>query len=133
MFFWIGGSFLRLLYEYQILKISLKKHITKKREQDSKASYAAKDDGRTLANISVALVSSSVKRMRSKNSAEPPPTPDLYNSKTLREFPGGPVVTTARFHCQGPGSIPGQGTKIPQATWRAKTNTESLICAKNDM
>ena len=30
-----------------------------------------------------------------------------------REFPGGPVVRTLRFHC--PGLMPGQGTKIPQA------------------
>ena len=33
----------------------------------------------------------------------------------FREFLGGPVVRTRHFHCQGPGSIPGQGTKIPQA------------------
>ena len=30
-------------------------------------------------------------------------------------FPGGPVVRTQRFQCHGPGSIPGWGTKIPQA------------------
>ena len=30
------------------------------------------------------------------------------------------MVTTQRFHCQGPGSIPGQGTKIPQAMWPKK-------------
>ena len=29
------------------------------------------------------------------------------------EFPGGPVVRTRLFHCWGPGSIPGQGTKMP--------------------
>ena len=34
-----------------------------------------------------------------------------------REFPGGPVVRTRRFHCHGLGSIPGWGTKIPQAGW----------------
>ena len=33
-----------------------------------------------------------------------------------REFPGHPVVRTQCFHCHGPGSIPGQGTKIMQAT-----------------
>ena len=33
-----------------------------------------------------------------------------------REFPGSPMVRTQGFHCHGPGSIPGQGTKIPQAT-----------------
>ena len=34
----------------------------------------------------------------------------LYNMD--REFPGGPVVGTWHFHCCGPGSIPGLGTKI---------------------
>ena len=34
-----------------------------------------------------------------------------------REFPGSPMVRTQGFHCHGPGSIPGQGTKIPQAMW----------------
>ena len=37
--------------------------------------------------------------------------------KQLWEFPGGPVVRTRRFHCRGPGSIPGWGTKILQAPW----------------
>ena len=31
------------------------------------------------------------------------------------EFPGGPVVRTPCFHCYDLGSIPGQGTQIPQA------------------
>ena len=31
------------------------------------------------------------------------------------EFPGGLVVRIWHFHCYGPGSIPGQGTEIPQA------------------
>ena len=33
------------------------------------------------------------------------------------EFPGGLVVRILGFHCHGLGSIPGQGTEIPQATW----------------
>ena len=33
-----------------------------------------------------------------------------------REFPGGLVVRIPGFHCGGPGSIPGQGTEILQAT-----------------
>ena len=34
-----------------------------------------------------------------------------------RELPGSPVVRTQHFHCGGgPGSIPGQGIKNPQAT-----------------
>ena len=37
-----------------------------------------------------------------------------------REFPGGLVVKTWHFHCRGSGSIPDQGTKIPQATGHNK-------------
>ena len=32
------------------------------------------------------------------------------------EFPGGPRVGTEGFHCWGPGSLPGQGTEVLQAT-----------------
>ena len=38
----------------------------------------------------------------------------------LGEFPGDPVVRTQRSHCWGPGSIPGRGTKIPQAAWHGQ-------------
>ena len=34
--------------------------------------------------------------------------------KVFREFPGGPVMRIWCFHCWGLGSIPGQGTEIPQ-------------------
>ena len=44
--------------------------------------------------------------------------------KKKREFPVGPVVRTPSFHCQGPGSIPGPGTKIPQAAWRGQKQTQ---------
>ena len=37
-----------------------------------------------------------------------------------RDFPGRPVVRTLRFHCLG--SIPGRGTKIPQAMWHGNKN-----------
>ena len=40
------------------------------------------------------------------------------------EFPGGPVVRTQCFYCQGPGLIPGRGTKILQATWRGQKGGE---------
>ena len=33
-----------------------------------------------------------------------------------REFPGSPVVRILGLHCRGLGSIPGQGTEIPQTT-----------------
>ena len=39
---------------------------------------------------------------------------------TWGSSPGGPVVGTQRFHCHGPGSIPGQGTKILQVTWHGQ-------------
>ena len=37
-----------------------------------------------------------------------------------REFRGGAVVRTWRFHCQGPSSVPGRRTKIPQAAQRGQ-------------
>ena len=43
--------------------------------------------------------------------------------KQNKEFPGGPVVRTLQFYCpEGPGSIPGRGTKIPQASAWPKQN-----------
>ena len=39
--------------------------------------------------------------------------------KTNAKFPGSPVVRTQCFHCWGPGSIPGWGTKIPEAVLHA--------------
>ena len=41
----------------------------------------------------------------------------LENEKEKKEFPSGPGTRTQLFHWQGPGSIPGQGTKIPKAMW----------------
>lgn len=32
------------------------------------------------------------------------------------EFPGSPVIKTLHFHCRGPGTIPGRGTKISKAS-----------------
>ena len=42
-----------------------------------------------------------------------------------RGFSGGPMVRIWCFHCRGPGSIPGWGTKTPEATCsvaKKKTN-----------
>ena len=36
------------------------------------------------------------------------------NRTIYRKFPGGPVVKIQPFHCCGPVSIPGQGTKVVQ-------------------
>ena len=43
------------------------------------------------------------------------------------EFPGDLVVRTWRFHCQGPGSTPGRGPKIPQARSVAKKRKRSAF------
>ena len=52
------------------------------------------------------------------------PLQDLVSSfnhnRGFWEFPGGPVVRAPRVHRRDPGSIPGQGTKIPQAAWRGE-------------
>ena len=37
-----------------------------------------------------------------------------------RGFPGSPVVKTPHFHSRGTGSIPVQGTRIPQTTQKIK-------------
>jgi len=52
--------------------------------------------------MSVALISSTVKKMKTKNSPESLPTPNLCNSKILRELPGLLMVRALCFHCQGP-------------------------------
>ena len=47
---------------------------------------------------------------------------NVFTKQTLRkhthvcEFPGGPMVGTQCFHCQGPSLVPDQETKILQAT-----------------
>ena len=42
------------------------------------------------------------------------------------EFPGGPVVRIQCFHCEGLGSIPGQGTKILQDAWRGQKKKKKV-------
>ena len=41
----------------------------------------------------------------------------IFQSLEKKKFAGSSVVKTGHFHCPGPGSIPGQGTKIPKAMW----------------
>ena len=41
--------------------------------------------------------------------------------QTWREFTDSSVARTWHFHCDGPGSIPGRGTEISQATWPSQT------------
>ena len=42
----------------------------------------------------------------------------------FREFPGGPVVRIPGSQCFDQGSIPGQATEIPQATWCGQKKDE---------
>ena len=48
------------------------------------------------------------------------------------EFPGGPVVRTWGFHHGGLGSIPGQGTKIPQAKWHGQKKKTEIFFKKKE-
>ena len=46
-----------------------------------------------------------------------------YERSTFGALLGGPVLRTWHFRCCGPlSSIPGQGTKIPQAGWHGQIN-----------
>ena len=59
-----------------------------------------------------------------------------FQSTEGQEFPGGLAVSIWGFHCCGPGSIPSQGTEIPQAMqWskkkKKKTYLQILISAPN--
>ena len=51
----------------------------------------------------------------------------LYKILRPWEFPGGPVVRTYAFTAVSPGSIPGTGTKILQATWLGQTQNEAKL------
>ena len=47
------------------------------------------------------------------------------------EFPGGPVVRTWCFHCQGPGSIPGrETTQAMQHGQKGKTKQNNMVLAQ---
>ena len=39
------------------------------------------------------------------------------------------MVRTPSFHCRGLGSIPGWGTKIPQAEWCGQEKKKKKICS----
>ena len=57
---------------------------------------------------------------------------NTLNKKYFGEFPGGPVVRTW-CTAVGPGSIPGQGTKIVQATrhTQKKKKKKTTLLLKN--
>ena len=59
----------------------------------------------------------------------------MFNFKKLkkqqtREFPGGPVVRTPAFTAKSVGSIPGWGTKTPQATRRGQKQNKTTQTKK---
>ena len=49
--------------------------------------------------------------------------------KQLWDFPGGPVIKNPHFHGRGKGSIPGRGTKIPQAVCCGQKTKENIQTA----
>ena len=59
----------------------------------------------------------------------PPKNEGGCKVRTLREFPGGPLIKTWHFHYSGLGLIPGRGTKILQGerhSHTAQTSQEIL-------
>ena len=50
--------------------------------------------------------------------------PKFHNEQNIKvlhkDFPGGPVVGTSPSNAERAGSIPGQGNKIPHASWQNK-------------
>ena len=58
----------------------------------------------------------------------------FYKSKSVWEFFGGPVVKAGCFHCPGPGSVSGWGTKILQSRvvwpfWGKRKKSELFFLA----
>ena len=51
----------------------------------------------------------------------------------VRDFPGGTVVKTPHFHCEGMGSITGQEIKIPHAVWPKKWKQLKFFSHKSEM
>ena len=46
-----------------------------------------------------------------------------------RDFPGGPVVKTLPSSAGGAGLIPGQGARVPHASWpKKKKATSKSLC-----
>ena len=50
------------------------------------------------------------------------PSQMIQKVGSARGFPGGPVVKTSPSSAWGTGSGPGQGAKIPHASWPKKQN-----------
>ena len=49
------------------------------------------------------------------------------------EFPGSPVVSAWCFNSRGPGSIPGQGTKILKDVGHGQKKKKKLLCFRGHL
>ena len=49
------------------------------------------------------------------------------------EFPGGPVARTLYSQSKVPGSIPGQGTKIPHVMWCGQKKKREMTFLKREL
>ena len=54
------------------------------------------------------------------------------NKTQSRELPGGPAVRARRFHCLGPGLIPGQGTNGGVAKKKKQGQGKYYLCKKKE-
>ena len=54
---------------------------------------------------------------------------EIHSKSISWKFLGGPGVKILCFHCWGPGSIPGWGTKIPQAMWCGQKKKKKILVA----
>ena len=55
-----------------------------------------------------------------------PLTEELWQHKSSRDFPGGPVVRTSPSNAEGAGLIPSQGVKIPHALGPKNQNIKQM-------
>ena len=54
-------------------------------------------------------------------------TQETYFKCVSSGFPGSPMVKICTFNAGGMGSIPGQGTKIPHASWHGQKKKKKCI------
>ena len=47
---------------------------------------------------------------------------NLSTKQSHRDLPGGPVIKTSPSNSEGVGLMPGQGAKIPHASWPENQN-----------
>ena len=70
---------------------------------------------------------SKYKAVRMNESELPASIVFISKMERVREFSGGPVVSTRGFHCRGLDSVPGQGTQNLQAVHRGRGSKWSKL------